>query len=80
MRGTLNILAICAIAVPVCGFGWQTDKFQRERGDPKTDPLKNAIEGREPPKLRATEWLNTKPLAWSKLKGKVVVLDFWAYW
>jgi hypothetical protein len=80
MRGKLHFLAICAVAVLVSGFCWQTDGFQRERGDSKTDALKNAVEGKEPPKLVATEWLNSKPLNWAGLKGKVVVLDFWAHW
>jgi len=57
------------------------DGFQRERGG-KGDELKNSMEGKAPPKLDFEKWLNTngKPLAWTGLKGKVVVLDFWAYW
>ena len=26
------------------------------------------------------QWLNSKPLRWKDLKGKVVILDFWAVW
>jgi len=25
-------------------------------------------------------WLNSKPLNWEHIKGKIVILDFWAYW
>lgn len=81
MRGKLNLLALCAAAVLACGFAWQQrDGFQRERGDPKADSLKNAVEGKAPPKLVATGWLNSKPLTFGDLKGKVVLVDFWAYW
>jgi thiol-disulfide isomerase/thioredoxin len=33
-----------------------------------------------PPPLLAENWLNSQPLALSGLKGKVVVVDFWAPW
>ena len=36
--------------------------------------------GKPAPKLQTAQWLNSKPTTLAKLKGKVVVLDFWAYW
>lgn len=37
--------------------------------------------GKAPPALKVDGWLNSNaPLVLSKLKGKVIVLDFWAYW
>ena len=33
-----------------------------------------------PPPLDVDQWMNSKPLTLSELKGKVVVLDFWATW
>jgi len=37
------------------------------------------VEGAMPPLDGAVEWLNSKPLAASDLRGKVVVVDFWTY-
>ena len=36
--------------------------------------------GKPAPKLQVAKWMNSKPLTLSALKGKVVVLDFWAFW
>jgi thiol-disulfide isomerase/thioredoxin len=38
------------------------------------------LEGKPMPALRATEWLGTKPMPVSALRGKVVLLFFWAHW
>jgi thiol-disulfide isomerase/thioredoxin len=36
--------------------------------------------GAAPPKLSATKWLNAPETSWDKLKGRVVLLDFWGTW
>lgn len=38
--------------------------------------------GKPAPKLSVQNWLNTggKALSLESLRGKVVVLDFWAFW
>jgi len=39
-----------------------------------------AIINQPAPNLIAETWLNTRPLALDKLKGKAVIIDFWAPW
>jgi len=37
--------------------------------------------GKKPPEIKAADWLNTsKPLTIAGLKGKIVVVEFWATW
>jgi thiol-disulfide isomerase/thioredoxin len=54
--------------------------FERERR--AGDTSKDELEGKSPPELQVTGWLNTdgKELKLAHLKGKVVVLDFWGVW
>ena len=40
----------------------------------------NAMHGKPAPALQLNGWMNTKALGLEKLKGKIVVLDFWATW
>ena len=41
----------------------------------------DALIGKPAPKFPAgATWLNSKPLTWASLRGKVVILDFWAEW
>ena len=36
--------------------------------------------GKSAPPITADKWLNSKPLDWNKLKGKFVIVDFFAEW
>lgn len=39
-----------------------------------------SLEGKPAPSLDATEWIGTKPPSLASMKGKPVVLFFWAHW
>ena len=38
------------------------------------------MEGKPAPKMQLTNWINSKPMSAADLKGKVVLVDFWATW
>lgn len=38
------------------------------------------LTGKPAMKFPDTKWLNSEPLNWEKLRGKTVVLHFWAHW
>jgi cytochrome oxidase Cu insertion factor (SCO1/SenC/PrrC family) len=75
------LIVLGAALLVTGGFVFQGDGFRRERSE-ATGALKDALEGKAPPALQVTEWLNLegKPPTWKDLEGKVVVLDFWAHW
>lgn len=75
-----TLLTMLAVATALAAV--QGDGFKRERSGTEADALKNALEGKSPPPIMATEWLNIagEPPTWKSLLGKVVVVDFWAHW
>lgn len=66
LRLPLVVVGLAA-AVAACGVGTKAGE---------TD-----LVGKEPPAIAAEGWLNAeKPIALPDLKGKVVVVEFWATW
>ena len=78
MKTTAILAAFATFALPLLAQG---DGYQRE-GKPAQRVQKDALEGKAPPALQVTNWLNTDglPLDLAALRGKVVLLDFWGTW
>jgi len=60
-------------------------QFSRAAEEPKLEDNKQrdkikVMQGNPAPPLSLKDWLNSKPLAADDLKGKIVVIDFWATW
>lgn len=55
------------------------ERFWRE-GQPAQRERLSGLEGKPPPALSTDSWMNSPPLKFDELKGKVVLVDFWATW
>jgi len=49
-------------------------------GFPESDPDHAGLVGKPAPPFQASAWVNGEPTSLEQLKGKVVLLDFWAVW
>ena len=74
----LQLLSLGLLTLLAFAFAGQQGGFKHYKDE--NDKAQTAMEGKAPPKIVATEWVNSKPLNWKALKGKVVLLDLWAYW
>src|SRR5262249_48854544 len=71
-----GIILVLAAALAGCGRGDSGKKAE----PPAKDVILNVLPGKSAPDIPAGFTLNAKPAKLSELKGKVVVLDFWAMW
>lgn len=75
-----NLLLSLSLVVLTSGAALAQDKeFKRYDGG---SPKRQALEGKAALPFSGKDWFNTggKDLDWKALRGKVVVLDFWAHW
>ncbi|HEV8379881.1 MAG TPA: TlpA family protein disulfide reductase, partial [Tepidisphaeraceae bacterium] len=49
-------------------------------GNPDQRKELDPLQGKAAPVLQTAEWVNSQPMKLADLKGKVVMLDFWATW
>ncbi|MEM7792147.1 MAG: TlpA disulfide reductase family protein [Verrucomicrobiota bacterium] len=54
-------------------FSFEGDAAKRER-------LTSLQDNASPPEWKLSGWQNSSPLSLEELKGKIIVLDFWATW
>lgn len=73
---SITAVFLAASIHPTCG----ADNPRPELEDSQQREAINAMQGKPAPALSVRNWLNTKPLSTADLKGKIVVLDFWATW
>jgi cytochrome c biogenesis protein CcmG/thiol:disulfide interchange protein DsbE len=70
-----------AIAMPSAGlYGRATELFLDNGGDFSLPPEAEGVSGGAPPEIKVSEWIEQQPVSLASLKGKVVLLDFWATW
>ncbi|MBG30286.1 MAG: hypothetical protein CMI31_09845 [Opitutae bacterium] len=76
MNKKLILLACLAFAFNTVNLVADAPRLE----DGKTRDILNNMQGKQAPELALREWMNSKPLDLKTLKGKIVVLDFWATW
>jgi len=57
------------------------EKHEREQAEGREQRAKqDLLIGKPAARFPDSIWLNSKPLSWRTLRGKVVILDFWSEW
>ncbi|MFT4901223.1 MAG: cytochrome c biogenesis protein CcmG/thiol:disulfide interchange protein DsbE [Lentimonas sp.] len=72
---------LCLLLVTLATTGYAEDLSFAYEGNPALRKRLEQLQGStDLPKLKLKNWENSRPYSLADLKGKIVVLDFWATW
>jgi hypothetical protein len=79
MRRWFEVGLVAAIVAAVLGppllYSWRAS-LPLQGAEPEAQPVALSLPALD---LPAGDWINTKPLRWSDLRGRVAVVHFWTF-